>query len=137
MPPILTQSPSNTVEALATRIEVQWDFRTNDGPVLFFFDRVDWNPAANHVNSREYDRTVGARIKDLVRGNYTITDPVTGKELVEPGWKLMALIKAATDRVWLDAAAPAPPVEAPPAEAPTVGGPIMFIQPVGGAVVAS
>ncbi len=103
MPPILSTSPSNTVEALATRIEVQWDFRTNDGPVLFFFDRVDWNPAANHVNSREYDRTVGARIKDLVLGDYTITDPVTGEELVEPGWKLMALIKAATDRAWLGA----------------------------------
>lgn len=121
MLPILTQSPSNTVEALATRIEVQWDFRTNDGPVLFFFDRVDWNPAANHVNSREYDRTVGARIRDLVLGEYAISDPVTGEELVEPGWKLMALIKAATDRVWLDAAAPASPVAAPVVEGEPAG----------------
>lgn len=113
MPPILSTSPSNTVEALATRIEVQWDFRTNDGPVLFFFDRVDWDPKANHVYSREYDRTLRVQIKDLLEGEYTITDPFTGEQVLEPGWKLMALIKAATDRTWSDASMPAISVGAP------------------------
>jgi len=42
-------------------------------------------------------------------GQYTITDPFTGEESVEPGWKLMALIKAATERVW-DAETALPPV---------------------------
>jgi len=121
-------SPSNTVEALATRIEVQWGFRTNDGQVLFFFDRVDWNPAANHVNSREYDRTIPARIQDVIGGEYTITNPVTGEPDTVPGWMLMALIKAATDRVWLDASVPANPITLP--DSPDAG-----LDPVGGAVM--
>lgn len=103
MSPVLSQSPTNMIEALATRIEVQWDFRTNDGPVLFYFDRVDWSPALNHVYSREYDRTLRVQIKDLLQGEYAITDPGTGTQLLEPGWKLMALIKAATDRCWQEA----------------------------------
>jgi len=118
MPPIISESPSNTIEALATRIEVQWDYRTNDGPVLFFFDRVDWDPVASHVYSREYDRTLRAQIKDLVEGEYAITDPATGEELLEPGWKLMALIKAATDRTWLNASVPFMPTASP--EQPSV-----------------
>lgn len=119
MSPTISESPSNTVEALATRIEVQWDFRTNDGPVLFFFDRVDWDPATNHVFSREYDRTLRLQIADLLDGVYAITDPVTGDEVLEPGWKLMALIKAATDRTWLNASVPAMSIAVP--EQPSVG----------------
>lgn len=113
MSPILSESNNNRVEMLATRIEVQWDFRNNDGPVLFNFDRVDWDPVANHVNSREYDRTIPARIQTLVDREYTIIHPVTGEQEVVPGWKLMALIKAATDRVWEAATSPAAVVTAP------------------------
>lgn len=113
MSPILSESNNNRVEMLATRIEVQWDFRNNDGPVLFNFDRVDWDPVANHVNSREYDRTIPARIQTLIDREYTITHPVTGEQEVVPGWKLMALIKAATDHVWETENLPAPEIVGP------------------------
>lgn len=45
-------------------------------------------------------RTVRQDIAGLIGGQYAITDPFTGEQLTEPGWKLMALIKAATERVW-------------------------------------
>ncbi|WP_164085915.1 hypothetical protein [Stenotrophomonas maltophilia] len=115
MSPILSESNNNRVEMLATRIDVQWDFRDNDGPVLFFFDRVDWNPGTGQVNTRSYDRTVRAQIRDLLAGEYTFAHPLTGEQITEPGWKLMALIKAATDRVWEAENPPAPEIVAPPA----------------------
>ncbi|MFC9384569.1 hypothetical protein ACFT0G_40055 [Streptomyces sp. NPDC057020] len=114
MSPILSDSNNNRVEMLATRIDVQWDFRDNDGPVLFFFDRVDWNPATGQVNTRSYDRTVRAPIRDLLAGEYTFAHPQTGEMITEPGWKLMALIMAATDRVWEAENPPAPAIVGPP-----------------------
>ncbi|MBD8636636.1 hypothetical protein [Stenotrophomonas sp. CFBP 13725] len=105
---ILSEGGNNAVEMFATRIDVQWDFRTNTGPVLFHFERVDWDRSTRMVNARGYDRTVPQDI-GLINGQYTITDPFTGEESVEPGWKLMALIKAATERVW-DAETAVPPV---------------------------
>lgn len=102
---ILSQSNVNVVEMLATRIEVQWDFRTNTGPVLFFFDRVDWDREA-YVNERHYHSTVRADISRLIQGTYTFQHPVTGEEITEPAWKLMAMIKAATERAWQDANTP-------------------------------
>ena len=97
---VQSQSGNNAVEMFATRIDVQWDFRTNTGPVLFHFERVDWDRSTHLVNVRTYERTVRQDIAALINGQYTITDPFTGEESVEPGWKLMALIKAATERVW-------------------------------------
>lgn len=97
---VQSQSGNNAVEMFATRIDVQWDFRTNTGPVLFHFERVDWDRSTRMVNVRAYERTVRQDIAGLISGQYTIIDPFTGEELLEPGWKLMALIKAATERVW-------------------------------------
>lgn len=97
---VQSQSGNNAVEMFATRIDVQWDFRTNTGPVLFHFERVDWDRSTHMVNVRTYERTVRQDITGLINGQYTITDPFTGEQLTEPGWKLMALIKAATERVW-------------------------------------
>ena len=105
---VLSESGSNAVELFATRIDVQWDFRTNTGPVLFHFERVDWDRETKMLNTRAFERTVRDNIAGLIGGQYTITDPVTGDTLVEPGWKLMAIIKAATERVWDVASAPAP-----------------------------
>jgi hypothetical protein len=103
---ILSEGGNNAVEMFATRIDVQWDFRTNTGPVLFHFERVDWDRETRVVNTRGYDRTIRQDILGLLGGEYTITDPFTGEVIVEPGWKLMALIKAATERVWDAAAVP-------------------------------
>ncbi len=97
---VIAESGSNAVEMFATRIDVQWDFRTNTGPVLFHFERVDWDRSSGILNTRSYERTIRHDIAGLIGGSYTITDPVTGEELAEPGWKLMAMIKAATERVW-------------------------------------
>ncbi|WWW34090.1 hypothetical protein V8017_13210 [Stenotrophomonas rhizophila] len=97
---VLSEGGNNAVEMFATRIDVQWDFRTNTGPVLFHFERVDWDRETGMVNTRGYDRTIRQEIRGLLGGEYTITDPFTGEVIVEPGWKLMALIKAATERVW-------------------------------------
>ena len=111
---ILSQSDVNVVEMLATRIEVQWDFRNNTGPVLFYFDRVDWD-GESYVNERRYHSTVRADISRLIQDTYTIRHPVTGEEITEPAWKLMAMIKAATERAWQDATSPpAPPAEEEP-----------------------
>jgi len=97
---VLSESGNNAVEMFATRIDVQWDFRTNTGPVLFHFERVDWDRETGMVNTRGYERTIRHDIAGLIGGQYAIIDPFTGEELVEPGWKLMAMIKAATERVW-------------------------------------
>lgn len=116
---IISQSEFNVVEMLAPRIEVQWDFRTNSGPVLFYFDRVDWDGKA-YVNERHYHSTVRGEIADMIQGTYKITHPVTGEEIEEPAWKLMLLVKAATDRVWYEAHAPKPELtpEEPEPETP-------------------
>ncbi|MCU1123520.1 hypothetical protein ABK045_20130 [Stenotrophomonas pavanii] len=109
---VLSESGANAVELFATRIDVQWDFRTNTGPVLFHFERVDWDRETKMLNTRAFERTVRDDIAGLIGGEYTITDPVTGDTLVEPGWKLMAMIKAATERVW-DAATALSPIVVP------------------------
>lgn len=114
---VQSQSGNNAVEMFATRIDVQWDFRTNTGPVLFHFERVDWDRSTRMVNVRAYERTVRQDIAGLINGQYTITDPFTGEESVEPGWKLMALIKAATERVW-DAETALPPLADTDQDAP-------------------
>jgi hypothetical protein len=106
MPLVIAESGSNAVEMFATRIDVQWDFKTNTGPVLFHYERVDWDRETKMVNTRNFERTIRQDITGLIDGEYAITHPVTGEQLTEPGWKLMAMIKAATERVWDDETAP-------------------------------
>lgn len=117
---ILSQSEVNVVEMLAPRIEVQWDFRTNSGPVLFYFDRVDWD-GKTYVNEQHYHSTVRGEIADMIRGTYKIIHPETGEEIEEPAWKLMLLIKAATDRIWYEAHAPKPEPTSEEPEVPEEG----------------
>ncbi|WP_419403776.1 hypothetical protein [Stenotrophomonas rhizophila] len=100
MPLVIAESGNSAVEMFATRIDVQWDFKTNTGPVLFHYERVDWDRETKLVNTRNYERTIRQDITALIGGDYAITNPVTGEQLTEPGWKLMAMIKAATERVW-------------------------------------
>ena len=100
MPLVIAESGNSAVEMFATRIDVQWDFKTNTGPVLFHYERVDWDRDTKMVNTRNFERTIRQDITWLIGGDYAITHPVTGEQLTEPGWKLMAMIKAATERVW-------------------------------------
>ncbi len=94
------------VEAIAPRIVIDWNPYTNDGPVTFHYERLT-TQADGTVLERTFLGVLPAQISTLLAASYTITHPVTGEESVEAGWKLMAMIKAATDAVY---AAATPPV---------------------------
>lgn len=94
------------VEAIAPRITIDWNPYTNDGPVSFNFERVTKQDDGT-VLERTFLGVLPAKISDLLASVYTITNPLTGEESQEPGWKLMAMIKAATDAVYEAAIQPA------------------------------
>ncbi|WP_411851590.1 hypothetical protein ACLB90_03190 [Stenotrophomonas sp. LGBM10] len=98
------------VEAIAPRIGIDWSPYTNDGPVTFHFEKIP-TQSDGTVLERTFLGRLPARISELLAGDYTVKHPVTGEETVEPGWKLMAMIKAATDAVF---EASAPPRLPPP-----------------------
>lgn len=100
------------VEAIAPRIVIDWNPYTNDGPVTFHYEKLT-TQADGTVLERAFLGVLPAQISALLAPNYTITHPVTGEETVEAGWKLMAMIKAATDAVY---AAATPPVSLPEAD---------------------
>ncbi|MCU1115894.1 hypothetical protein JAK74_19080 [Stenotrophomonas maltophilia] len=107
------------VEAIAPRIGIDWNPYTNDGPVTFHFERLT-TQADGTVLERTFLGVLPAKISDLLAKTYVITNPLTREESTEPGWKLMAMIKAATDAVYL--ASLQPPigmVSQPPVEAET------------------
>ncbi|MCI1145979.1 hypothetical protein ACLMOV_02610 [Stenotrophomonas muris] len=88
------------VEAIAPRIGIDWNPYTNDGPVTFHFEKLT-TQADGTVLERTFLGVLPAKISDLLAMTYVITNPLTGEESTEPGWKLMAMIKAATDAVYL------------------------------------
>jgi len=87
------------VEAIAPRIGIDWSPYTNDGPVTFHFEKIT-TQSDGAVLERTFLGVLPARISELLARDYTVKHPVTGEESVEPGWKLMAMIKAATDTVY-------------------------------------
>jgi hypothetical protein len=95
-----------TVEAIAPRIVMDWNPYTNDGPVTFHFEKLTRQDDGTVVE-RTFLGVLPAKIGDLVQRDYTITNPVTGEQSQEPGWKLTAMIKAATDVVYEAATQPA------------------------------
>ena len=113
---IIAESPTNMVEMFATKIDIQWDFRNNTGPVKFMFERVDWNPQTKMLSERTYDSTINADIGTLLGKTYQVESPLDGSLIDVPGWLLMSAIKAATKDVWETAHNPQPLPEAPPAE---------------------
>ena len=113
---IIVESPTNTVEMFATKIDIQWDFRDNTGPVKFMFERVDWNPETKMLNERTYDSTINADIGTFLGKTYQVESPLDGSLIDVPGWLLMSAIKAATKDVWETAHNPQAPSEAPPPE---------------------
>lgn len=96
------------VEAIAPRIGIDWSPYTNDGPVTFHFEKIT-TQSDGTVLERTFLGVLPARISELLARDYTVKHPVTGEETVEPGWKLMAMIKAATDAVFEASAPPALP----------------------------
>lgn len=104
------------VEAIAPRIGIDWNPYTNDGPVTFHCEKLT-TQADGTVLERTFLGVLPAKISDLLAKTYVITNPLTGEESTEPGWKLMAMIKAATDAVYLASLQPPigmvsqPPVE--------------------------
>ena len=113
---IIAESPTNTVEMFATKIDIQWDFRNNTGPVKFIFERVDWNPQTKILNERTYDSTISADISTFLGKTYQVESPLDGSLIDVPGWLLMGAVKAVTKDVWETAHNPPVPVEAPPPE---------------------
>lgn len=107
------------VEAIAPRIGIDWNPYTNDGPVTFHFEKLT-TQADGTVLERTFLGVLPARISDLLAKTYVVTNPLTGEESTEAGWKLMAMIKAATDAVYLASLQPPtgvvqqPPVEPGP-----------------------
>lgn len=94
------------VEAIAPRIVIDWNPYTNDGPVTFHYEKLT-TQGDGTVLERTFLGVLPAQISTLLASTYTIIDPATGEELAEPGWKLMAMIKAATDTVYEAATRPA------------------------------
>ena len=113
---IIAESPTNTVEMFATKIDIQWDFRNNTGPVKFMFERVDWNPQSKMLNERAYDSTINADIETILGKTYQVESPLDGSLIDVPGWLLMEAVKAATKDVWETAHNPPTLPEAPPPE---------------------
>ncbi len=87
------------VEAVAPRIAIDWNPYTNDGPVAFHFEKLT-TQSDGTVLERTFMGVLPARISELLDRNYEVTNPITGDVTTEPGWKLMAMIKAATDVVY-------------------------------------
>lgn len=104
------------VEAIAPRIAIDWNPYTNDGPVTFHFERLTTQTDGT-VLERTFLGVLPAQISTLLANTYTITHPVTGEESQEQGWKLMAMIKAATDAVYEAATQPATQPTTPPDQA--------------------
>lgn len=107
---IISNNPAlgTTEQAIASRIVIDWNPITNDGNVAFHYDRMV-RKTDGTVLERGYLGQGAATIGDLIANDYVVVHPVTGDEVVVPGWQLMASIKAATDLVYEGAVVPAPP----------------------------
>ncbi len=104
----LNDQLDNIVEALAPRIEIQWEPRDNSGAVLFHFERFDRRISDWYVNSRTWMGTLNASIGDIVVDTYTYTDPLTGDSKTVSGAEVMAIVKAVTDKRWTLSLPPEP-----------------------------
>lgn len=97
----------NSIEALAPRIEIQWEPRDNSGAVKFFFERFDYRPSDWYVNERSYLGTLSVPMAQIMADSYTYTSPTDGAEKTVTGPEVMAIVKAITDKRWTVANTPA------------------------------
>lgn len=108
---IIQKGLGTTTELVAPNIAVKWNpvavtpeqMGTVDFGVEKIVSRDDSDPL--FLVERGFVSTMTADIASILDGDYTITNPSTGEQITEPGWKLMAMIKAATDRQLLLAGA--------------------------------
>lgn len=100
----------NAIEALAPRIEVNWNPRDDSGEVKFFFEKFDYRPSDWYLNERAYLATLTAPLSAITAESYSYVHPVTGEAKTVDGPEVVAIVKAITDRRWelsQPAAAPA------------------------------
>lgn len=90
----------NVIEALAPRIEIQWEPRTDSGNVLFFMKEYDRRLSDWYVNREQYVGTLNVSISDIAADSYTYIDPATGEEKTVAGGEVIEIVKAVTDRRW-------------------------------------
>jgi hypothetical protein len=117
---ITKQGLGTTTELVAPNITVKWNPTAQAASLLGSVDfgieeivsRDDSDPV--FVVSRQFVSTISADIGEILAEDYVIEDPATGEQVTEPGWKLMAMIKAVVDRrlQLAGAGAPAQPVDA-------------------------
>lgn len=107
------ESFGTQVDAVAPRITIEWNPVSNDGTVLFHFETFTTRISSGQLLERAFLGVLPAKISDLLVGEYDIVDPFTGHTYREPAWKLMALIKAGTDRVYAATQTPVDPAPEP------------------------
>ncbi|KRG45383.1 hypothetical protein ARC20_07620 [Stenotrophomonas panacihumi] len=100
---ITMQGLGTTTELVAPNIAVKWNPTAATaeqlGTVDFAIEKIVTRDGSDplFVVSRDFVSVISAQIADLLAADYTVTDPATGEQAVEPGWKLMAMIKAVVD----------------------------------------
>jgi hypothetical protein len=107
---IMNEFGDTQTHAIAPRIEIKWDPYTNDGPVVFHFERLV--KRGEEVLERACMGVLSERISVLRSADYTVVNPETQEAVQMPGWMLEAAIKAATDAVYI--ASLTPPQVSPP-----------------------
>jgi len=101
---ITQQGLGTTTELVAPNIHVRWNptaqVAAQLGSVDFGIEEIVSRDGSDPVYlvSRAFVSTISADIGEILAEEYSITDPETGEASTEPGWKLMAMIKAVVDR---------------------------------------
>ena len=101
---ITKQALGTTTELVAPNINVKCNPLAQSveqlGTVDFGIEQIVTRDGSDpvFVVSRDFVSVINADIGGILAEDYTIVDPKTGATSVEPGWKLMALIKAVVDR---------------------------------------
>jgi len=101
---IIQQGLGTTTELVAPNIAINWNPTALNaeqlGTVNFSIEQIVTRDGSDplFVVARDFVSVINAPISELLAEDYTIIDPETGGESSEPGWKLMALIKAVVDR---------------------------------------
>ncbi len=101
---ITKQGLGTTTELVAPNIAVKWNPTAINaeqlGTVDFAIEQIVTRDGSDplFVVSRDFVSVINAPISELLAEDYSVINPETGEETVEPGWKLMALIKAVVDR---------------------------------------
>jgi len=110
------QGLGTTTELVAPNIAVKWNPLATApellGTVDFGIEKIVSRDGSDplYVVERTFVSTMTADIASILAEDYSVINPATGEQTTEPGWKLMAMIKAVVDRrLELASAPPAMP----------------------------